>query len=821
MFVHYLRSALRHFSKHKVITAINVLCLTFGFACFYVQHAAVDLMSRTDLYHEKSSRTFLLTQRREAAAGVSINMPTSAWALGPLIKTDFPSLTHVVRASRGIEVAVSSGDVKGFAMTSYADPDYLDVFDFDFVAGDSRRALQTPRSAVIYDGLALQLFGTTDVLGKPLLLNNRETVHVTGVMKEPRQPSYMSARVGSVALQQFQLLVSADASPQERPADGNAAAIRRTFLGDSFTFVVAPDPVAATLDNVRRDLGAFAKRHIPAEAGDITLDLRHGHEVATVASDFATRREQTGLSLTAITFAMGALVLLVACLNYANLASALATTRMKEIAMRRVVGARFREIALQAFLEASALVCVAALLAVALIPAISASLNTRMGTDIDVLLLTSGDFWLTMLVTLVFVAIMSSAYPALVAARVRPAQSLHSGRTPVFKMRALRLLVICQFALASFLFVASRVLDSYNDQLLATGPSPDEDPIVVISNDTQEIGLDRRLLQNALASKPAIEGVSAIDVAPGRLFGPSSVVAANAEAGATRKMLVTPTIDHGFFNALNIALLAGRDFDRGLASDLTTIDRLGNAIVDRQFVEERNWTPQEAVGKQIFIPISGAKDAISRPRTIVGVVDNQPLYPAKLGSAATLYSLDPTRVKALLVRIARNDVATGLRSIDETWTEFAPRVALKRQFIDQQFEQSYRQMNTMSDVSGYLSIFSLVIAALGLIGIATHSVTQRTHEIGVRKAVGATVGQIVRMLLKDFSKPILIGNVIAWPLAFGFAAMFKSFYVAEPPLTIMPYVGSLVFGLVVAWIAVIRKAWGAAHLPPAAVLRHE
>jgi putative ABC transport system permease protein len=821
MFMHYLRSALRHFAKHKAITTINVLCLTFGFSCFFVQHAAVDLMAKTDLYHEKASRTFLVTQRRDFADGVSLNMPTTAWAFGPLLKADFPALEQVVRASRGIEVSVSSGDVKGFAMTSYADPDYLRVFDFELVAGDARHALDAPRTAVVHDELALQLFGTTDVVGKPLLLNNRETVHISGVMKSPRQPSHMSARVGSVSLQQFQLLVSADAAPHERPTDDTNAAARSQYLGDSFTFVVAREPVAATIANVRRELAAFTERRVPAEAGAIELDLRHGHELATVASDFATRREQTGVSMEAITFSMGALVLLVACLNYANLASALATTRMKEIAMRRVVGARFREIALQALLEAGVLVSLAAALAFALIPAISAWLNTRMGTRIDVLLLTSRDFWVTMLCTLVVVAVASSAYPALVAARVRPAQSLHSGRTPVFKMRTLRMLVICQFALASFLFVASRVLDSYNDQLLATGHSPDEDPIVVIGNDTQEIGLDRRLLQDALAQRPGIRGVSAIDVAPGRLFGPSSVVTANAEAGATRKMIVSPTVDVGFMSALDIALLAGRDFDRAIATDVTTAQRPGNAIVDRLFVEERGWTPQGAIGKQIFVPISGAKDAIGRPRTIVGVVENRPLYPAKLGSAATLYTLDPTRVTALLVRIARNDVPTGLASIDATWNEFAPRVALKRQFIDQQFEASYRQMNAMSDVSGYLSIFSLLIAALGLVGIATHAVSQRTHEIGVRKTVGASVSQIVFMLLKDFSKPILIGNVIAWPLAFAFAALFKSFYVTEPPLSVMPYVGSLLFGLGVAWTVVFRKAWGAAHLPPASVLRHE
>lgn len=233
------------------------------------------------------------------------------------------------------------------------------------------------------------------------------------------------------------------------------------------------------------------------------------------------------------------------------------------------------------------------------------------------------------------------------------------------------------------------------------------------------------------------------------------------------------------------------------------------------------WTPEDAIGKRVHVPQNASKDAIGRARTIVGVVEDRTIYPAKFGSAATVYSPDPERVSTVLVRIAKNDVERGLRAIDTVWEELAPNVALKRQFMIERFEATYRQVNAMSEGGVFLAGFSILIATMGLLGIATHSVAQRTYEIGVRKTLGASMQQILTMLLYDFSKPILIGNLIAWPFAFGFVTLFDSLYVQKSAPSVTPYLGTLVLCLVVAWSAVFRKAWQAAHWPPAAVLRYE
>ncbi|HVF15979.1 MAG TPA: ABC transporter permease, partial [Steroidobacteraceae bacterium] len=473
MLTHNLMTALRHFRKAKLVTTINVLCLTFGLACFMLSYGLVQVMEKPDAHHEKSSRTYVVTQRSELTDAVTLTVPMTGRAYGPLLKSDYPDLEYVVRASRGAEIAVSSDVVKGFAMAAYADPEYLDVFDFEFIAGDQRRALQTPRSAVINDELALQLFGTTDVMGTALLLNNRETVHITGVMKAPRQPSHMSNNPNSVAMQPFQLLVSIDAWTALRPeVMASESGRRAAYFGfDTYIFLVFKENGAFTPGQLRADLPAFNKRHRPTEFGDATLDIVPGYELGAVAMDFASRREKTGLTIPGITSAMGLLALIVACLNYANLASAQATTQLKEIAMRRVVGATYGQIVTQTFVEALLLVVAAALLALALMPPLSSLLYATMGMNLYDLFSRSLGFWTTLLVAVIGVAALASLYPALVTARIRPAQSLHSGRTPIFKLRVMAVLVICQFAAASFLFVSARSLDSYNDRMLLAAPT--------------------------------------------------------------------------------------------------------------------------------------------------------------------------------------------------------------------------------------------------------------------------------------------------------------------------------------------------------------
>jgi putative ABC transport system permease protein len=332
-----------------------------------------------------------------------------------------------------------------------------------------------------------------------------------------------------------------------------------------------------------------------------------------------------------------------------------------------------------------------------------------------------------------------------------------------------------------------------------------------------------QLLQGELRRQAAIRSVSAIDAAPGAGVSSRGIVMANAEASARQWIISTPAVDHDFFATMEIQLLAGRVFDRSNASDVASAYGIGNVVIDRKLATENGWiNPQDAIGKSIYVPSSGNKNAVGMPRTVIGVVENDNLVPlALVGSSATLYSLAPARVSAPMIRISKNDLAGGLNAIDQVWNQLAPNIPLKRKFLSEQFDLIFDRIAGITIIFPALALVAMLVGTMGLVGIATHAMAQRRFEIGIRRTLGASTTRVLVMLLTDFGKPVIIANLIAWPLAFLVALMFSSFFANKASLTVVPFVSTLLLGLSIAWLAVLRQAISAARMNPARVLRHE
>jgi putative ABC transport system permease protein len=826
MFKHYLTTALRHLARHKTTTVINVLCLALGLICFAVAYGIVEYYRNADLYHEKADRTYVVTQRSQVIdASTSVaTLPFSGWSVAPHLKSDYPELEIVARAVMSQEVAVATEGAKTYVLASFADPEYLDVFDLPFVAGDRRTALRSPRSAVIKEDLARQLFGTSNAMGKELLLNNLETVRITGIVRAPKQPTHIAAKFAGKVVD-FSLLVSMDTGAALVAANSpdTAFTANRSFNEIAFTYVVFRQNSAFTPEQLRADLPRFTERHVPPTFGHVTFGLRPVSEILDVLADIVMRSHLTGFSNHTMVLILGAMALAAACLNYANLASAQATTRLKELALRRVVGASHRQIVAQALFEAALVIVGAAALALALLPGIVKALHDSTALDIGSQLYFSRSFWIWTIASLVTVTLLACSYPAVVATRIRPAHALQHSRAPTSKRRALYCLVVAQFAIASFLFVATSVMHSQNERM-HPARTYDDDPIVVISNNTQQAGVDSQLLQTELRNNGSIKQVSAIDTTPGEIVNyHRGRMLSSANLNSTHWANISLRIDHYFFKTMGIPLLAGREFDLANSADLATPSNTSNVVIDRALAAEYGWpNPGDAVGKQIYMASNLTKNTVGIPRTVIGVVDNALLVPMVMdGSTSTVYSLDPRRATILVVRLSRSDVAGGLRAIESVWNSLAPNIPLKQQFFDEQFEVSFKMMTGMLSVFRALALMSILVGALGLLGIATHTVNQRRFEIGIRRTLGASVQQVLFMLLKDFAMPIVLANIIAWPLAFVVAKAYASFFADKATLTIMPFIASLLLGLVIAWLAVLRQATSAARMNPASVLRHE
>jgi putative ABC transport system permease protein len=838
MFKHYLTTALRHFRQHKLTTGINVACLALGLACFMFAWSVVAYFGQMDRYHTRASRTYLV-----APAGVGLGAsaaPTqvrSPWALADHLATDFPKIESVARLTGGQQTQVEANGAKSTIAVAYTEPKFLQIFDLPFRSGNPTSALNDPRSAVVSVALAQKLFGSDAVVGRTLRLDNRETVTITGVIDSIPQPSHLSTEQSAMGLGvSFDALVSMDVHVALLTAtarDQANQAFNRWSANWYVTYVVLPKDGSLTLAQVNSGFEQFSQRHVPDEDGKRAYQLKPISDFTTISLNAPA--SATGLTITTILKLLGSLVLLVACANYANLASAQAATRAKEVALRKVVGASRRQVTVQYLFEAILLTASALLLAFLLIATLALSAGAATLAGLASLFFRMPAFWIVIASVLGVVTVLAGSYPALVLARVRPVVALRDARSKGGASIASSLLVGLQFGFTSFLMIAVFVMvNQYNASKRAVW-DPAQDPMVVIANNTAAAGVDRQLLKAELLRKPGIVAVSGIERMPWGLGGMGKELTTSADTTTTQVRPFQNIVDLDFFTALNIRLLAGRTFERSRADDLTefsvwqrtsreTADGSMdfNAIVDRSLARSLGFSnPNDAVGRKVYHPISLTGSAPPQRLHIIGVVEDALLRPLSGGVNTNFYLLSPDAAVNTVVRISKRDVAQGLASIDSVWKTLAPNEPIKRRFADEQFETTHRILNVINDTVGALAIFASVIALMGLIGMALHIIRRRTHEIGVRKTLGASVGQILWLLLRSFSKPIVIANLAVWPLVYVAMHGYLSLFAVSSAMTLTPFIASLVITLLIAWAAVALQATKAARMNPASVLRNE
>jgi putative ABC transport system permease protein len=825
MFERYLKTAFRHFIRHKTTTAINVACLALGLTCFVVAWGATAYYRQMDSYHSKASLTYALTSV-DSRNGGSITLPINPWPLAEHLRAEYPQLYAVTRASLPQEAVISGNGVKRFANIVYADPSILHVFDLPFVSGDSREALKVPRSVVISAALAQQLFGTEAVVGRTLRLNGKAEASITGVVGSIRQPSVLTTDMGSSRSQfslQFEALVSMDLSP----ANG---APPKWDMKEYFTFVVLPTDGSLSASAFNEQLEGFAKRVVPPELGSaLRFRARPLSELTGITYDMFVGANTVGTSSMTLLIMLGALVLLTSCINYANLATAVAATRIKEMAIRRVIGANGADIAMQHVIEGVLLSGFALAVAITLIVFIllAAGAGSVLG-----IFLRMPQLWVFVLASVVVTGCLASAYPAYVLARIRPAAAIRGTAVGLGPRSMTTVLVGVQFGFAAFLLIVVLVMSSQSNSMKQAVGNTGGDPVVIIANDLRAANVDIKLLKSELRNKSDIVAVGAMDAIPWSLYLPVVSLTTTESASASRFNATYFFVDVDATSTLGLHLLAGRAFEAGRGADVANVaawQRTNNessaadfnVVVDRAMTEKLGLaSPQAAIDKTIYQQTLQSGSAPPLRLHIIGVVENSIVRPLNAGYAM-IYLMNPETTMVPIVRVNGRHLKEALANVDKVWNELAPDVPIKRRFGDEQFELSFRFLSQIDSLFGTLAVLAAIIALMGLLGMALHVVRRRIHEIGVRKALGASVKQILVMLLRSFSKPIVIANLVAWPIVYMAMRGYLSLFSVQSGITFLPFAASLLITLICAWAAVITQAMRAASISPATILRYE
>lgn len=795
MFKNYLRTAFRHVRNEKGFAAINVLGLAIGIACCLAITLFVRQEISYDRYHEHSDRIYRLTSRA-GISGAGTHFAAASPVMAEVMRDEFSEVLETTRVLPSTEV-VRAGD-RSFREDRfyYADSTVFDVFSFPLIEGDARTALAAPHTVVLTRSVADKYFGSESPLGKDLQVGDMDYV-VTGVMEDVPLASHF----------RFELLASL--ASLETPGEGSPEAWV-SFINYYTYLLLSDEPSAAGA--VRDRLPALVQRNVGSvlEKYGATFSL-HLQPLTSIHlhSDLTAEIEPTSSIAYVYVFSSAALfILLIACINFVNLATARSLDRAREVGMRKVLGAPRSQLVGQFLLESVILVLVAVFTAVAGVwmglPLIQSATGYELGWNPAADLPLLGGLTLFMML----VGLLAGCYPALFFSSYRPIDVLRgrvAGKRSGVTLR--KGLVVAQFAISIILIVGTVVVARQIEFARGQKRGFDNEQVLVVPLPASQRS-SLTALKNDLTDRPGITNVSATDHFPG---GPIND-AVHIPEGASDDGGIhfwRYNVDFGFLEVLRIPLAAGRSFSADRPSDSTAF------IINETAARTLGWG-NDALGRRIF-EIQGDERV---PRHVVGIVKDFHFESIRSEIKPLIIAIDP-RPSYLLIRLQPGSAQETIAYLENRWTRTATAEPFEYSFLDQRFDALYRSEVQLSRVFRIFAVLALVIACLGLFALSTYTVRQRTKEIGIRKVLGATVVGLVVDLSKSFLALVIVGFAVAAPIAYAASRFWleEFAYRIDPGIELFLVAGLIALLIAMATISV--QAIRAALADPVETLRYE
>jgi putative ABC transport system permease protein len=799
----YLAAALRHLARNQLYAWINIIGLAIGFAAAILITAFV--------WHERSFEHFLPGYESiyRLSAEVNIGKPGASSTddlKGPIVeqlRLDFPQIRRIASLRNDyFSNSLRHGNVEAVEPGFWwADPDIFEVLPLAAAAGDLRTALERPDGLVLTRRMARKYFGTELPLGQTIEIDHERTMRVTAVLEDLPSNTHLNAEIF-----------------------GSARALPPTPAGFVFRcYVYLRLAPGASAEALRAALPAFVDRNSPGQSGKAS-DTR-GYSLIPIGDihlrptgRFAMKPGGDPRLLRAIAI-VGLLVLLAAAINYINLMTARSSRRAVEVGVRKAAGGSRGDLMRQ-FIGESVMYCLIGMMfAVALAELLLPWLNGFL--DRSIVFEYWHPLWLVGLLGLVLVVgTLAGIYPALVLSAFRPATVLKGvGPQAAGSGRLRQLFVVLQFAILIGLILATGVINLQTAFGLREGLRFDKDQLLsILVPPTDCLG---SVFARRVGALPGVRGTAC-----SMEFLVNYQTQQYRTADGREVALNSTYIDPGLFELLGLAPVAGRFFSQDRASDViagiqerdsTTIY---HTVVNETAARQLGFADPAAAIGQIFTSITDAKPGTRRE--IIGVVQDFAHNSVRVPIDPVFYDDIAPYGNQLNVKLRGTSVPETLQAIDQLWKQMAPLPApITRQFYDQYTQTLYRDLERQSTLFSLFAAIALLLAGLGLFGLAAFTVERRTREIGIRKALGAATGDIVRLLLWQFTRPVLWANLIIWPLAAWLMTRWlRTFaYHIDLPLWLFPATG--VATLTIALLTVSVHSILVARAKPVAALRYE
>lgn len=806
LFGNILITTLRHLWNKKAYVAINVAGLTIGMACFVMILLYIQYELSFDQYHLNSKRIY-----RVAMDDHSPNGTTSyAAALTPLVRTlkdEFPEIQESVTVlPPGSSYMISYGENRFYEKGFYhTDSTFFDIFSVEFVQGNPDNALKDAYTVVVSESMALKYFNGTNPMGKTIRAEDTWDYRIVGVMRDLPPNSHMNYDFLA-----HQSGSSVSFRPNER--------YNWDLWNRSHVYLLLTS--ASDLGELESKLPGFVSRNVDIqfESENIKFDLSlQPLESIHLYSDRMGELEPNNSILNVYLYgAVAVLTLILACINFINLATAYSSGRTSEIGLRKTLGAQRGQLTAQFIGESIVIAVIALPFAWAMIEFLLPSFSSIMTSNAERIRYDFSVLVSALLGTTLLVGLISGVYPALLLSSYKPIDVLKGGISGGTKKAWLRqTLVVFQFIISTVLIVATCIVYEQLNYIQQKDLGYDNSRIVVIPLTFTPVVKNFDALKGRLLENHNIVSVSGSDMPPGRPPLQTTIRSINAaESGFIQ--VRTFWVDADYLRTLGLTMKAGRFFSRSLeAGDKRSI------ILNERAAALAGWqSPEFAVGERIGWIAPGMSDAGTNNLTVIGVV-NDFHFNSLRSAIEPLIILAAEEFWNVSIKLSSEDYAETLAYIEKTWREINPEFAFAYYFLDEDITQFYQEENRLITILGSFSFVAVLIACLGLIGLISFTARKRVKEVGIRRILGANFGNLLILQCREVVIVSLIANAIAWPIAYAMMnTWIQEFeYHTEVDIGIFGLVGA--FTLFIALLTVMYHSLKTSLSDPIDALRYE
>jgi len=797
MFTSHIKIALRNIGKHKTYSLITIIGLAIGIAVCILIFLFVEYELGFDSHIAGKEYIYRVVTQIDRAEGKGYAggtpFPTAA-----ALRNDFPELEHSTQVYKDSDVMITVGENRYEGDTVFfVESQFFKLFDIEWIQGTASQALDDPFTVILTERLAHKYFGDTNVIGKVLQLNKEYDLRVAGVVYDPPHRTSLpydmliswktlNARWSGERLEQWDFLDT-----------------------DSHTFTLLPKSVEPKA--LEKRFEQFEQKYMEPDyaqswsfklqpLGDIHFNPRYG------SYNYVTSR----VVLFALS-AIGLLILLIACINFINLTTAQAMKRNREIGMRKVLGAHRVQLIRQVLGETSLLTLISILVALFLAESVLPYLNQFLGNNTELGIFSSSSVFIFLGIVFLLMSFLNSLYPAMVLTRYQPVEAfkerlIHGGKSSLafrnslvlFQFTISQILIVGTLVIAGQMrFISNRSLGFRNEEILTV-------PIPAYEEARCE-ALRSRWMQN-----PSIREVSFAWSAPVSRSDFRTPFEYEASGNIVEFPVYIKMCDKRYLDIYDIPLVAGHFFARNVNDESNIQWVVSASVVHRMGLSD----PQEAVGKRITV--NGMKG------DIIGVIGD--FHEFSLHSEIepnVFFNFWPQNFREAQILLDMNNVRGAISHIRELWTEFYPEYIFQYEFLDEYIKSLYETESKLMIMIQSASVLSILIACLGLLGLVSFMVLQRSKEIGIRKVLGATIAGVYFMISKDFFKWVVIANLVAWPLAYYLGHEWLQEFAYRIRLGVSYFIigGSISLGI--AALVMSYQVMRAATTNPVEALRYE